>query len=148
MTQDQLLMSLALRQARNAFDSGEVPVGAVIYGQQGLLAAVFNKVETSCKPFAHAELLAIEQACARLQEKYLTNCTLYVTLEPCSLCMNAILMSRLKRVCFGARSSRWGFTVDPLVVFEVYKTSLIISEGIFQLDCASLLSDFFRLRRN
>ena len=74
--------------------------------------------------------------------------TLYVTLEPCALCMNAILMTRLKRVCFSAKSPRWGFTVDQLVIFEIYKTSLILSEGLFRIEAEKLLVNFFKLHRN
>ena len=148
MTQDEFFMSLALLQAKKGFESNEVPVGAFLVGPKGFIVATYNQVEKNCNVFAHAELLAIEKACKTLQSKYLTDFTLYVTLEPCALCMNAILMTRLKRVCFSAKSPRWGFTVDQLVRFEIYKTSLILSEGLFRIEAEKLLVNFFKLHRN
>lgn len=147
MNKDQYYMSLALLQANIASKKNEVPVGAVIVGPDGIISSAYNQVESCFKPFAHAELLAIEKACGIKKTKYLEECTLYVTLEPCALCMNGILISRLKRVCFGARSGKWGFNIDPLLSFEVYKTSLVISEGIFSIESAKLLKDFFNNRR-
>jgi tRNA(adenine34) deaminase len=148
MTQDQIYMSLALLQAHKALKCGEVPVGAVLVGPKGLIMAGHNQVESTNKVFAHAEIVVIEQACSLLHDKYLPDYTLYVTLEPCSLCMNAILMSKIKRVCFAAKSPRWGFSVDPLNIFEVYRTSLILSENIFAKQAENLLQNFFCLRRN
>jgi tRNA(adenine34) deaminase len=148
MTQDQIYMSLALLQAQKALLSGEVPVGAVMVGPKGLMMAGHNQVESTNKVFAHAEIVVIEQACSLLHDKYLPDYTLYVTLEPCSLCMNAILMSKIKRVCFAAKSPRWGFSVDPLNIFEVYRTSLILSENVFASEAENLLQNFFCLRRN
>lgn len=148
MTQDQIYMSLALLQAHKALMCGEVPVGAVLVGPKGLIMAGHNQVESTNKVFAHAEIVVIEQACSLLHDKYLPDYTLYVTLEPCSLCMNAILMSKIKRVCFAAKSPRWGFSVDPLNIFEVYRTSLILSENIFANQAENLLQNFFCLRRN
>ena len=141
-------MDEALRQAHTA--TGEVPIGAVIVDAAGrILAATHNGVEAGRDPTAHAEMLAIRAACALLGNKFLEDCDLYVTLEPCAMCAQAIAFARLRRVYFGAYDPKGGGVEHGARVFsqptchhkpEVYG-------GIREADCAALLQDFFRAKR-
>lgn len=141
-------MQDALAQARIV--SREVPIGAVIVDVHGnLLAAAHNRVETDGDPTAHAEMLAIRAACAARGAKFLEDCDLYVTLEPCAMCAQAIAFARLRRVYFGAYDPKGGGVEHGARVFsqptchhrpEVYG-------GIREAECAALLQEFFRARR-
>ena len=142
-------MDEALRQAQAA--TGEVPIGAVIVDATGrILAATHNGVEAQRDPTAHAELLAIRAACAAQGNKFLEECDLYVTLEPCAMCAQAIAFARLRRVYFGAYDPKGGGVEHGARVFsqptchhrpEVYG-------GIREAECGALLVDFFRAKRS
>jgi tRNA(Arg) A34 adenosine deaminase TadA len=143
-------MAYALDQAAQAERAQEVPIGAVIVDAAGtVLAAAHNRVETDRDPTAHAELLAIRTACAVRESKFLEDCDLYVTLEPCAMCAQAIAFARLRRVYFGAYDPKGGGVEQGARVFhqptchhrpEVYG-------GIREAECAALLRDFFAARR-
>ncbi len=143
-------MDLALAQARTAGDRGEVPIGAVIVdGAGAVIAACGNRVEQDNDPTAHAELLAIREAAARLGAPRLVDCDLYVTLEPCAMCAQAIAFARLRRVYFGAADPKGGGIEHGPRIFdqptchhrpEVYG-------GIGESEAADLLRGFFRARR-
>ena len=105
---DEMFMREALKHARIAADNDEVPVGAVIVHEGKIIARAHNQVETLKDPTAHAEMIAITQASASLESKWLSECALYVTLEPCSMCAGALVLARIRRICFGAADPKTG----------------------------------------
>ena len=138
------LMQTALAEARKAADSGEVPVGAVLADGAGrILAATHNAVERDGNPLSHAEMRVLMQALAQRQDKFLTDCTLAVTLEPCPMCMAALCHARVGKVIFGAYDPKSGGTVNGARVpdFMHYKPEVL--GGIEEAACAALLKDFF-----
>ena len=146
------LMKLALNQARNSERRGEVPVGAVIVNPQNgeILAQAGNRTEELRDPTAHAELLAIRAAAARLGSSRLLNCDVYVTLEPCAMCAAAIALAKLRKLVFGAYDPKGGAVEHGPRLFSqptVHHRPEIIG-GVMELDCAELLTTFFRDRRN
>ncbi|MCX5922653.1 MAG: nucleoside deaminase [Candidatus Dependentiae bacterium] len=146
---DVVFMSQALRQAEKAFAKNEVPVGAVIVNPQGvIIARGMNLVESQHTQRAHAESLAIEKAGKKLHDWRLEGCWLYVTLEPCAMCMNLILLSRLDGVVFGASSPLFGYHLDNNLNVQLYKKSVLsIVEGICQEEAGILLKRFFKTKR-
>ncbi|SMF62566.1 tRNA(Arg) A34 adenosine deaminase TadA [Tistlia consotensis] len=143
-------MADALDWARRAATVGEVPVGAVLLDARGrLLAAAHNRVETDRDPTAHAELLAIRAAARRLGAPRLTGCRLYVTLEPCAMCAQAIALARIERLVFGAYDPKGGGVEHGARIFEQptcnHRPEVI--GGVLERDCGALLKDFFRARR-
>lgn len=143
-------MDLALRQARSGGERGEVPVGAVIVDAAGtVLAATTNRVEQDKDPTAHAELLAIREAAARLGAPRLVDCDLYVTLEPCPMCAQAIALARLRRVYFGAGDPKGGGIEHGPRIFEqpTCHHRPEVYGGIGESEAADLLRGFFKARR-
>ena len=142
-------MSLALELAREAYDHGEVPVGAVVVGPDGeVLGRGRNRRQESGDATAHAEIEAIRQACAVLGDWRLEGCTLYVTLEPCPMCAGAIINARIPTLVFGARealSGSCGSVID--LFYERYGHRPQVWAGVLEADCAALLRDFFRAKR-
>lgn len=149
MRDDAFFMKLAYNNALKAWRQGEVPVGAVIeYGGE-VIAQAFNSVELSKDPTAHAEILAITQAAAKIGDWRLNGATLYVTKEPCPMCAGACVMSRISRVVFGAPDPKMGF-LGGAAKFHDIKTlnhSLEVSETVLQQECVELLRTFFALKR-
>lgn len=134
-------MRLALQEARKAYQLGEVPVGAVVVSEQQVIAKAHNQTEMLKDVTAHAEILALTAATQVLGNKYLKNCTLYVTLEPCIMCAGALAWSQLGELVIGAEDSKKGFSCfSPSALHP--KTRLI--KGILQADCQNLLRDFFK----
>lgn len=143
-------MDLALEEAAAAGERGEVPVGAVIVGpDRNVLARAGNRTIELSDPTAHAEVLAIREACSALGRERLEDCDLYVTLEPCTMCAGAISFARIRRLYFGAEDRKMGGVEHGARVFsqatchhapEVYG-------GISEAPAAELLRDFFRVRR-
>lgn len=143
-------MDLALREARLAAERGEVPVGAVIVGPDGaVLAAAGNRTEADRDPTSHAEMLAIRAAAARLGAPRLVDCDLYVTLEPCPMCAQAIAFARLRRVYWGARDPKGGGVEHGPRIFDQptchHRPELY--PGVGEAEAADLLRAFFRERR-
>ena len=145
-----MAMALALAEAETARDLGEVPIGAVVVGAEGeVLAAAGNRTLVLRDPTAHAELLAIREACARLGNERLTGCDLYVTLEPCAMCAAAISFARIRRLYFGASDPKGG-AVEHGPRFYAQPTCHHAPEvigGISRARAAALLKDFFAARR-
>jgi tRNA(adenine34) deaminase len=142
-------MQLALDQARAATADGEVPVGCVIVREGSVVAAARNRTLTDRDPTAHAELLAIRQAAAAIGSERLTDCHLYVTLEPCTMCAAAISLARIRRLYYGAADPKGG-AVDSGVRFFQSATCHHRPEvygGIGEREAADLLHDFFQARR-
>lgn len=143
-------MGHALKLARQAAELGEVPVGALVVHQGKIIAEAYNLRETEAMATRHAELIAIEIACRQLSRWRLTGCTLYVTLEPCTMCAGAVINSRIDRVVYGAKDPKGG-AVDSLYTIlsdpRLNHRPLVQAE-VMATECGALLSDFFRLRRS
>ncbi len=139
-------MREALLVAKSALSAGDVPVGAIIVNKDGVIVGKgFNEREANNDPTAHAEVVAIRNAAARLQNSRLDGCTLVVTLEPCAMCAGAIAQSRISKLVFGAWDEKagavgsvWDVLRDPRSIFKVEVTS-----GVLEDECAALLKDFF-----
>ena len=146
---DALWMQLALEQARLAESQGEVPVGAVLVIGEALVAAAYNAPISGCDPSAHAEIAVLRKAAGQLHNYRLPTSTLYVTIEPCTMCMGAIIHSRVQRVVFGAREPRAGAVVSQLKLAEqdFYNHRVEVTEGVLAEECGALVSSFFRSRR-
>ncbi|MEU5594035.1 tRNA adenosine(34) deaminase TadA [Streptomyces sp. NPDC020298] len=143
-------MRLALDEARTAVRGGDVPVGAVVLSTDGttVLATGHNEREATGDPTAHAELLALRRAAAKLGEWRLTGCTLVVTLEPCTMCAGALVQSRVDRVVYGARDDKAGAagSLWDLVRDRRLNHRPEVVGGVLADDCSRLLTDFFRER--
>ena len=146
---DQSMMLRALAQASRAEKEGEVPVGAVIAHGEQIVAAAFNQREQLKDPTAHAEMIAITQAADALNSWRLTECTLYVTLEPCPMCAGAILQARIPRIVYGALDPKAG-AVDSLYQLlsdQRLNHQVEVVSGLMANECGSLLTEFFRAQR-
>jgi tRNA(adenine34) deaminase len=147
MQNNEELMRAALDVARIAAQTGDVPVGAIVINAEGVVIGKgFNEREANNDPTAHAEVVAIRNAAARLQKSRLDGCTLIVTLEPCAMCAGAIAQSRISKVIFGAWDEKagavgsvWDVLRDPRSIFKVEVTS-----GVLESECAELLTNFFK----
>jgi tRNA(adenine34) deaminase len=146
---DEVFMQMALRQAQKAFDAEEVPVGAVIEIGGEIIGAAHNQRETIQDPTAHAEILAITQAASILQSWRLEGATLYVTLEPCSMCAGAIVLARIDRVVFGAKDPKAGACGSVLDVTGCEKLNHMpeVKSGVLEDQCSGILTEFFQMRR-
>ncbi len=145
MNSPTAFMAYALSEAQAAFNEGEVPVGAVIVHQDTVIARQHNQVETRKNPCAHAEMLAIQEATQVLGDKFLTECTLYVTLEPCAMCAQAISLARIPRLVFGAYDPKSG-GVDHGAQVYTHATCHFppdVIGGVLERDCSLLLQRFF-----
>lgn len=150
MNHDHIFMKMALQQAEKAAALGEVPIGAVIVGpEERLLGEGFNQTIHSNDPTAHAEILALRQAASVLGNYRLTGCTLYVSLEPCAMCMGAILHSRLKRIVFAASDPKTGAcgSVISLQSEPQLNHHCVVTQGVMAEEAATLLRNFFKARR-
>lgn len=141
-------MQIALDEARVAAAEGEIPVGAVIVKGGEIIATAHNNREATGDATGHAELLAIRRACEVLGGWHLEKCTLYVTLEPCPMCMGAIINSRLGRVVFGAKDAKAG-ACGSVIDLRSYPLNHKpqVEHGFMKEECASVLSDFFKNKR-
>ena len=142
-------MSRALGLAESAASRGEVPVGAVITKEQEIVAEGHNLTVTSNDPTAHAEVVVIREAAQKLGDWRLTECTLYVTLEPCAMCAGALVLSRLRRLVFGASDPKAGMvgSLGNLVQDERLNHWIEVTGGTLADSSGDLLKDFFRARR-
>lgn len=145
----EYFMSLAIEEAKKAEEIGEVPIGAVVVYQGKVIGRGHNKRESSYLATSHAELLAINEANKNLNAWRLTDCDLYVTLEPCPMCSGAIILSRLRHVYFGARDEKAGCcgSLMNLLADQRFNHQVPLTEGICQEQCQQLLSNFFKTLR-
>ena len=146
---DDYFMGEALRQASRAYESDEVPVGAVIVRERRIIARAFNQVELLKDATAHAEMLALTQAENAVGDWRLTDCTLYATKEPCPMCAGAIVHTRLARVVFGASDPKGGAAGGAmnLLQFPTLNHRCEITPGVRETECRVLLKDFFAAQR-
>ena len=147
---DVVFMKRAIELAKIAAEKGEVPVGAVIVDEQtgDVVSEAYNLRENKKSAVAHAEILAIEEACEKLSGWRLSNCVLYVTLEPCPMCAGALINSRIKRVVFGAEDGLAG-CCGSVINFNSYpfNHAFSLTSGVCDDECRNLLKDFFEKRR-
>lgn len=141
---DEFYMREALRQARLAFDDDEIPVGAVIVSGDSIIARAYNQTERLHDVTAHAEMLAITAAANHLGAKYLTDCTLYVTLEPCPMCAAAAGWAQVSRIVYGASDPKRGYTqFSPTLLHP--RTEVL--QGLLADEAETLLKQFFKNKR-
>ena len=143
---DEYFMKQALKEALAAYDTNEVPVGAVVVINNKIIARGYNQVERLHDPTAHAEVLAITSACSFLGAKYLPDATLYVTIEPCHMCAGALYWSKVKRVVFGAADIKQGYRFFFHEKSPFHPATKVTS-GVLAADCAKLIKRFFKERR-
>lgn len=144
MEADEKFMAEALRQAREALDAGEIPIGAVVVWKGRVIAKGHNLTETLHDPTAHAEMIAITAATESIGGKYLNDCTLYVTVEPCPMCAGALNWAQTGRVVYGAGDPRRG---SSLYAPSLYHPRTEITAGVLAEPCSALMLDFFRSKR-
>jgi len=140
---DEYFMRIALQQARLALDAGEVPVGALIVSHQKILAKAYNQVELLKDITAHAEIIAITAATNSLGGKYLENAILYVTLEPCMMCLGACANAHIRKIVFGTEDTRKALHIHT----EKMQPPIELIGGVFAEESAALLRDFFARKR-
>ena len=139
-------MRKAIHQAKRAMALGEVPIGCVIVHEGKVIGRGFNRRLTSHSTLAHAEIIAIRQACRRLGDWRLEGCTMYVTLEPCQMCSGALVQARIDRVIVGAPNPKAGCAGSILNLLQVpqFNHQVEITNGVLAEECSALLTDFFR----
>jgi len=143
-------MRQALLEAQQAIRQDEVPVGAVLVAEDGtVLAKAHNRTIALCDPTAHAEILALRAASRALGNYRLLNTTLYVTIEPCIMCMGALLQARVARIVFGAKDPKWGGAGSRynLAANTGLNHTIDVQRGLLENECRELIQDFFRVKR-
>jgi tRNA(adenine34) deaminase len=145
MKDDLYWMGIALREAKKAADRGEVPIGAVVVRDDAVLGRGFNFREGRRDPVAHAEIIAIRKAARKEVSWRLSGATLYITLEPCIMCMGAILLARIDRVVFGCHDPKGGAAGSLYDLSDDGRLNhrVVLTSGIREAECAAILSDFF-----
>ena len=141
---DEQFMQRALDEARQALREGEIPIGAVVVCNDRIIARAHNLTETLCDVTAHAEMQAITSAANLLGGKYLTDCTLYVTIEPCAMCAGAIGWAQIPRIVYGAPDVKRGYS---LLAPRALHPKTTITGGILEEECRQLMQDFFKNKR-
>jgi tRNA(adenine34) deaminase len=144
MFTDEYFMREALKEAMKAFDADEVPVGAVIVCQDRIIGRGHNLTERLTDVTAHAEMQAFTAASSHLGAKYLEECTLYVTLEPCVMCAGAAFWTQIGRIVYGAADEKRGYTTTNAALLH---PRTVVTPGILENECAELLIDFFKSKR-
>ncbi len=144
LQKDCFYMTKALDQAREAYNCGEIPVGVVIVCNDRIVARAHNLTEALADVTAHAEMQAITSAANQLGGKYLTHCTLYVTVEPCVMCAGALGWSQISRVVYGAADVKRGYS---LYAPHALHPKTQVTAGIMEEECRQLMQDFFKARR-
>lgn len=146
----EIYMKQALSEAYKAYDNDEVPVGAVIVHKGEVIARAHNQIKMLKDPTAHAEMIAITQAAAHLQNERLTDCTLYATIEPCSMCVGAAVLGRVKAIVYGASDPKTGACGSAVELTKpgLFNHDMEIIGGILEGDCRSVIQEFFLAKRD
>lgn len=141
---DEYFMNLAINEAKIAQELGEVPVGAIVVCNKSIIAKAYNQVESLQDVTAHAEILAITAATSYLGSKYLKDCTMYVTLEPCNMCAGALYWSQISKIIYGAADDKKGFMKHGK---KMLHPQTKLEYGVLENECSQLLKDFFAEKR-
>ena len=141
---DERFMRMALAEAERALAEDEIPIGAVVVCKDRIIARAHNLTETLCDVTAHAEMQAITMAANELGGKYLTDCTLYVTVEPCTMCAGAIGWAQLPRIVYGCQDEKRGY---QLYAPRALHPKAQVTGGVLEDECRQLMQDFFRQKR-
>jgi tRNA(adenine34) deaminase len=146
---DEIYMSEALKEAQEAFKENEVPVGAVIVHKGKVISRAHNQVERLKDPTAHAEMLALTSATNYRNTKWLNGATLYVTIEPCSMCAGALVLARVKNLVYGADDPKAGAcgSITNIVNHQKLNHRIKVKKGVSEKECADLLRNFFKKKR-
>lgn len=146
---DKHYMQQALREAQKAFEADEVPIGVVIVHQNKIVGRAYNQTKLLKDATAHAEMIAITQACETLGAERLPGATIYVTLEPCPMCVGAMILARIERLVFGAREAKTGACGSKvhLLADADWNHRFKIEEGLLEFEAAALLQEFFKKKR-
>lgn len=149
MDKDELYMGQALKQAEIAASFDEVPVGVVVVYKNRIIAKNYNQIEKLKDPTAHAEMLAITQATSYFKSKWLTESSLYVTIEPCLMCAGALVLARVERVVFGATDLKTGAFGSKIDINKLgLNHKLKIKKGVLEKESAAILQNFFKKKRS
>ena len=141
---DERYMRMALDEAKTAYEAGEIPIGAVVVCKDRVISRAHNLTETLCDVTAHAEMQAITSAANTLGGKYLTDCTLYVTVEPCTMCAGAIGWAQIPRIVYGAADEKRGYR--DYAPKAMHPKAVVIG-GVLEDECRQLMQDFFKSKR-
>jgi tRNA(adenine34) deaminase len=149
MHNDAVYMREAVKEAKKALEKDEVPIGCVIVHKGNIIGRAHNQIQTLKDPTAHAEMIAITQAASSLGAKWLKDCRVYVTIEPCLMCAGALVLARIEKLIFGAADSKTGAFGS---VFNISKTKKLnhrfdVKSGILKEDCSFVISEFFKEKR-
>ncbi|MBU0634045.1 MAG: tRNA adenosine(34) deaminase TadA [Candidatus Omnitrophica bacterium] len=146
---DEYFMRQALKEACKAADKDEVPVGAVIVDKDKIIARAHNQIEMLKDPTAHAEMIAITEAANFLGNKWLSGCSIYVTIEPCSMCAGALVLARIAKIVYGANDIKTGACGSVLNIAAHRKLNhrINVKKGVLSEECGLLLSEFFKKQR-
>jgi tRNA(adenine34) deaminase len=149
MTEHEQWMTVALKEAKIAAKKKEVPVGAIVVHQNTIIGRGHNQIETLNDPTAHAEMIALTSACATLETKWLKDCSLYVTLEPCPMCAGAIVLSRISTLVFGSYDPKMGACSTLYTIPEDRRLNhrVHVVGGVLDAECGILLKEFFAIQR-
>lgn len=145
-----MFMKQALTEAYKAFDEDEVPVGAVIVHEGQIIGRAHNQIKMLKDPTAHAEMIAITQAAAHLRNERLNGCELYVTIEPCSMCVGALILARFKTVIYGASDPKTGACGSAIDLTKpgLFNHTLEVISGIMEPECRTVIQEFFLAKRD
>ncbi len=143
---DEYYMKEALKAAQDAYDAGEVPIGAVIVHNGKIIGRGFNRRNTEGNPLCHAEIIAINEAAHFMGDWRIEECTMYVTVEPCPMCAGAIVQARIPRVVYGAKNPKAGCAGSVLDVLNEPKLNhqVDVTEGVLKEECAAMMKEFFK----
>src|SRR5574344_611188 len=142
---DEFFMRSALNEANKSLEKDEVPIGAVIVHNDMIIAVGHNLIQQQNNATAHAELIAINEASSYLKSKYLWDCSLYVTIEPCLMCAGAIAWSQIPRIVFGAKDEKKGYSTFSNAIFH---SKIEIISGVLEEECSEIVKNFFIKKRN
>lgn len=150
MNLHETYMKQALSEAYKAYDNDEVPVGSVIVHNGEVIARAHNQIKMLKDPTAHAEMIAITQAAAHLQNERLTDCILYVTIEPCAMCVGAAVLGRVKEIVYGASDPKTGACGSSVELTKpgLFNHDIEVIGGILEGDCRSVIQEFFLAKRD
>ena len=149
MKDKTFFMKEALKEAKKAYEKLEVPVGVIIVKDDQIIARAYNQKEKKNNPIKHAEIIAIEKACKKLQNWRLNDCEMYVTLEPCPMCAGAIIGSRIKKIYIGAAQDKTGACGSKINIIKEYETETKVEKeiGILEKECLEIVQKFFKKLR-